>query len=51
VRKARADAEIVVTNTGARIRPDVLPHMFDRFQHADHAITRRVDGLGLGDRP
>jgi PAS domain S-box-containing protein len=48
VRKARADAEILVTDTGVGIRPDFLPHIFDRFQQADQAITRRVGGLGLG---
>jgi PAS domain S-box-containing protein len=48
VRQASADAEIIVTDTGVGIRPNFLPHIFDRFQQADQAITRRVGGLGLG---
>ena len=48
VREASGDAEIIITDTGVGIRPDFLPHIFDRFQQADQAITRRVGGLGLG---
>jgi PAS domain S-box-containing protein len=48
LRKSGLDAKITITDTGVGIRPDFLPHIFDRFQQADQSITRRVGGLGLG---
>jgi PAS domain S-box-containing protein len=41
-------ATIEVADNGAGIRPDFLPHVFDRFHQADRSITRRFGGLGLG---
>lgn len=43
-----ASAEIRVADTGAGIRPDFLPYVFDRFRQAESTITRSHGGLGLG---
>jgi PAS domain S-box-containing protein len=40
--------EIVVEDSGAGIKPDFLPYVFDRFRQADPSTTRRYGGLGLG---
>ena len=40
--------EIVVRDTGRGIRPDFLPHVFERFRQADGTVSREYNGLGLG---
>ncbi len=46
--RVNSHAEICVEDTGIGIRPEFLPHVFDRFRQADSATTRRFGGLGLG---
>src|SRR5262245_23107099 len=50
VRLARSDGhvEIVVSDTGQGMAPDVVPHVFERFRQADSSTTRAHGGLGLG---
>ena len=40
--------EITVADTGAGIRADLLPHVFDRFRQGEAGTTRLHGGLGLG---
>jgi PAS domain S-box-containing protein len=40
--------EIAVSDTGAGIAPEFLPHVFDRFRQADQKTTRQHGGMGLG---
>jgi PAS domain S-box-containing protein len=47
-RRTREHIEIAVTDSGAGIAPDVLPHIFERFRQGDATTTRRHGGLGLG---
>ena len=47
LRKTRANAIIVVKDTGKGISPEFLPHIFKRFAQ-DGASSRENGGLGLG---
>jgi signal transduction histidine kinase len=40
--------QISVTDTGQGIKPEFLPHVFERFRQEDGSIIRRQGGLGLG---
>ena len=45
--------EVVVRDSGQGIRPEFLPHVFERFRKGDTTTTAEHGGLGLGtvDRP
>ncbi|MBV9468453.1 MAG: PAS domain S-box protein [Abitibacteriaceae bacterium] len=46
--RVNSHIEIIVTDSGQGISPQVLPYVFDRFRQADSAMTRQHGGLGLG---
>jgi signal transduction histidine kinase/ActR/RegA family two-component response regulator len=48
LQRVNSHVEIVVSDTGQGIAPDILPFVFDRFRQADSSSTRAHGGLGLG---
>jgi PAS domain S-box-containing protein len=46
--RVNSHIQITVSDTGQGIRPDLLPHVFDRFRQGDASTTRAHGGLGLG---
>ena len=45
---ARTRSSITVTDTGAGISPEQLPHIFDKFYQADNQAQAATKGTGLG---
>jgi signal transduction histidine kinase/CheY-like chemotaxis protein/ligand-binding sensor domain-containing protein len=39
---------LTVSDTGAGIPTEALPHIFDRFYQVDHSSTRQHEGSGIG---
>jgi PAS domain S-box-containing protein len=48
LQRVNSHVEIVVADTGAGIRSELLPLIFDRFKQGDSGTTRNQGGLGIG---
>jgi signal transduction histidine kinase len=48
LQRSNSHVEVVVSDTGQGIRPEMLPHVFERFRQADSTSTRAHAGLGIG---
>lgn len=48
LRRVNSHIEIVVSDTGEGIAPELIPRLFQRFGQADSSSTRRHTGLGIG---
>jgi PAS domain S-box-containing protein len=48
LRRLESQVEITVSDTGAGIKREFLPHVFERFRQGDGTATRTAWGLGLG---
>ncbi len=48
LRRVSDNVQIVVSDTGIGIDPEILPHVFERFIQAEGVSTRTEGGLGLG---
>jgi CheY-like chemotaxis protein len=46
--RVNSHVEIIVSDTGQGIHPELLPFIFDRFRQGDSTTTRQHGGLGLG---
>jgi PAS domain S-box-containing protein len=46
--RVESQIEMCVTDNGVGIKPEFLPHLFERFTQADSSITRSRGGLGMG---
>jgi signal transduction histidine kinase/CheY-like chemotaxis protein len=48
LQRINSHVEVAVSDTGQGIRPEVLPHVFERFRQGDSTSTRAHAGLGIG---
>ena len=46
--RVNSHIEIAVADTGVGIKPEFLPHVFDRFRQQKASVTQPASGLGLG---
>ncbi|WP_442756441.1 ATP-binding protein [Methylocystis sp. JAN1] len=47
-KRAGDEAVVTIEDNGVGIRPEMLPHIFDRFTQVDRTLERAQGGLGIG---
>jgi PAS domain S-box-containing protein len=48
LKRVHSQVQLSVADTGCGVKPEFLPHLFERFRQGDNTTTRRHSGLGLG---
>jgi PAS domain S-box-containing protein len=48
LQRINSHVELSVADTGCGVKPEFMPHLFERFRQSDNSTTRRHSGLGLG---
>jgi signal transduction histidine kinase len=48
LQRVKSHVEIIVSDTGQGIRPELLPYIFDRLRQGDSPRSRPHGGLGIG---
>ena len=48
LQRVNSHVELSVADTGCGVKPEFMPHLFERFRQGDPATTRSHGGLGLG---
>jgi PAS domain S-box-containing protein len=48
LQRVDAQVELSVADTGCGVKPEFMPHLFERFRQVDNPTTRHHGGLGLG---
>jgi CheY-like chemotaxis protein len=48
LQRINSHVELSVADTGCGVKPEFMPHMFERFRQRDNTTTRAHGGLGLG---
>jgi PAS domain S-box-containing protein len=46
LKRANSHIDLTVSDTGKGVKPEFLPHLFERFRQADASTTREFGGLG-----
>ena len=48
LQRVNAHVELSVADTGCGVKPEFMPHLFERFRQGQNTTTRKHSGLGLG---